>query len=371
MSTGRHCVSAGADYAQDSKTHSCTARTGPTESGAHMDRERFDDDRPRRPRYGRWLVAGTAAWMAWTSWQKHQALRARRSDSLTPTAPELSHSALVNDLVMRWEAHGDSDGDELPVIMIHGIPTGPRLWRHVIPHLVNGGSRCLAWEMVGYGWSIDEGLGRDISIPAQADYLAAWLQSQGIERAIFVGHDVGGGVVQALLAAHPEYCAGAVLVDSVAFDNWPVPAMQWGQRFNRLVATTPPALLRPGFMHCLAKYGHADEQRGQDAALLHWSPYNQATGPAGLANQLRHLDARDTLAVADRLSTTPDCPIGLIWGEHDLLDIAAGERLGQLLGAAPVRRIPDGYHFTPEDHPEIIADEINGIRQRALTPPEE
>ncbi|WP_168169358.1 alpha/beta fold hydrolase [Kushneria phosphatilytica] len=322
-----------------------------------MDRERFDDkEKPRRPRYGRWLMAGTATWMAWTAWQKRQALHARRWDSLTPTAPELSRSALINGMVMRWEEHGESEA--LPVILIHGIPTGPRLWRHVIPHLVQDGSRCLAWEMVGYGWSIDEGLGRDISIPAQADYLAAWLEAQGIERAIFVGHDVGGGVVQAMLAAHPEYCAGAVLVDSVAFDNWPVPAMAWGQRFNRVVATTPPALLRPGFTHCLSKYGHADESRGQASALLHWSPYNQATGPAGLANQLRHLDARDTMAIADRLSITPSCPIGLVWGEHDLLDIASGERLSQLLGTAPVRRIPEGYHFTPEDHPEIIADEI-------------
>ena len=48
---------------------------------------------------------------------------------------------------MRWEETGEG----LPVVFVHGIPTSPRLWRHVMPR-VKG--RALAWEMVGYGASI-------------------------------------------------------------------------------------------------------------------------------------------------------------------------------------------------------------------------
>lgn len=37
-------------------------------------------------------------------------------------------------------------GEGRPAVLVHGIPTSPRLWRHVMP-LVDG--RSLAWEMFG------------------------------------------------------------------------------------------------------------------------------------------------------------------------------------------------------------------------------
>lgn len=64
----------------------------------------------------------------------------------------------------RWAEHGTG----APVILVHGIPTSPRLWRHVMP-LVEG--RSLAWEMPGYGSSIPQGVGKDLSLSAQAGYL--------------------------------------------------------------------------------------------------------------------------------------------------------------------------------------------------------
>ena len=64
---------------------------------------------------------------------------------------------------MRWEQQGEGR----PAVFIHGIPTSPRLWRHVIPRV--SGARSMAWEMVGYGASIEEGAGRDISVVKQAE----------------------------------------------------------------------------------------------------------------------------------------------------------------------------------------------------------
>ena len=49
---------------------------------------------------------------------------------------------------MRWVQAGAG----FPVVLVHGIPTSPALWRHVLPQ-VRGG-RLLAFEMVGYGDSI-------------------------------------------------------------------------------------------------------------------------------------------------------------------------------------------------------------------------
>ena len=74
-----------------------------------------------------------------------------------------SRSVEVNEIHMRWEQQGEGR----PAVFIHGIPTSPRLWRHVIPRV--SGARSMAWEMVGYGASIEEGAGRDISVVKQAE----------------------------------------------------------------------------------------------------------------------------------------------------------------------------------------------------------
>src|SRR5215218_2961848 len=88
---------------------------------------------------------------------------------------------------MRWS----EEGGGFPFVLLHGISTGPALWRHVLPQ-VRGG-RLLAFELVGYGESIPAGRDRDISVARQADSLLAWLDHLAIEQAVLVGHDLGGG----------------------------------------------------------------------------------------------------------------------------------------------------------------------------------
>jgi pimeloyl-ACP methyl ester carboxylesterase len=96
-------------------------------------------------------------------------------------------------------------GEGSPLAFIHGIPTSPLVWREVIPRIV--AARCLAWEMVGYGASAAERRDRDMSVSAQADYLALWLKHLGINRAVLAGHDLGGVVAQIAAIRYPGICA--------------------------------------------------------------------------------------------------------------------------------------------------------------------
>jgi pimeloyl-ACP methyl ester carboxylesterase len=59
-----------------------------------------------------------------------------------------SHTVAVQGIPVRWEESGEG----VPVVFVHGIPTSPMLWREVVPRVA--GARCLAFEMVGYGYSI-------------------------------------------------------------------------------------------------------------------------------------------------------------------------------------------------------------------------
>jgi len=54
-------------------------------------------------------------------------------------------------------------------------------------------------------------------------------------------------------------------------------------------------------------------------------------------------------------------PARIIWGAADAFQkVSYGERLGADLGTS-VERIDGGKHFTPEDHPEVIARGINEL----------
>jgi len=75
--------------------------------------------------------------------------------------------AVIDGIRMAWVEQGEG----APVILLHGIPTSPDLWRKVMPR--PKGVRALAWEMVGYGQSIPEGVGRNISVARRTEYLAA------------------------------------------------------------------------------------------------------------------------------------------------------------------------------------------------------
>lgn len=262
-------------------------------------------------------------------------------------------SQTINGIPMRWHERGEG----VPVVLIHGIPTGPGLWRHVLPKIE--AARCLAWEMVGYAGSIAAGRDRDISVAQQAEYLVAWMDALGLERAVLAGHDLGGGVAQIAAVRHRDRCAGLFLTNAIAYDSWPIPSVKAMRASRSLVRHLPNAALKM-IMATLFRRGLDDAARAREALEVHFPPYRDSDGAAALARQVAALDVRDTEAVAPELPGLK-VPARLAWGAADRFQqIRYGERLAQDL-SAPLRRIEGGKHFTPEGYPDIIAEEINRL----------
>jgi pimeloyl-ACP methyl ester carboxylesterase len=93
---------------------------------------------------------------------------------------------------------------------------------------------------------------------------------------------------------------------------------------------------------------------------VHWPNYERHGGAAAFIRQVNSLNVQDTLAVAGELPRL-GIPARVVWGAADHFQkIAYGERFARDL-AAPLRRIDGGRHFTPEDYPEIIAEELNQL----------
>ena len=254
---------------------------------------------------------------------------------------------------VRWVEHGTGR----PVVLLHGIPTSPRLWRHVMP-LVKG--RSLAWEMPGYGTSIPDGRNRDLSLSAQAGYLLDWLETLELEhKPVLVGHDLGGGVAQIAATRDPDRFAGLVLTNAVAYDSWPIPSVKIMQRLAPALAHTPEALLYPTFAQLIHR-GHDDHRIALESLGEHWSPYVTHGAARTMMAQVSALDVRDTLDIADQLPRLA-LPARVVWGDADRFQkLPYGQRLAEDLGTE-LTRISGGKHFTPEDHPKEVAEAINSL----------
>ncbi|MBW3562586.1 MAG: alpha/beta hydrolase [Actinobacteria bacterium] len=276
----------------------------------------------------------------------------RSSGSELAGTPE-RRRARLDGVPVQWVESGDG----FPVVLIHGIPTGPALWRDVIRQL--GDVRCLAFEMVGFADSIPAGRGRDISVARQAEYLLAWLDELEIDGAVFVGHDLGGGVAQIAAVRAPERCAGLVLINSIGYDSWPIPSVKALRAVAPGFAKLPAATVYP-IMATLFARGHDDLQTARESLDVHWHPYAHHDGAAALARQVRSLDVTDTLAVADELHGL-DVPARVVWGAADRFQkVKYGRRFADDLDAELVR-IEGGKHFVPEDHPDEVVAAISHV----------
>jgi pimeloyl-ACP methyl ester carboxylesterase len=104
---------------------------------------------------------------------------------------------------------GEADAVALAV---HGVTSSLETWRGVARELAGRTRVCLlAVDLRGRGCSID--LPGPYGIDAHVADLIAVLDDAGAERAVLVGHSMGGFVVTGLASSHPERASDVVLLD--------------------------------------------------------------------------------------------------------------------------------------------------------------
>lgn len=106
-------------------------------------------------------------------------------------------------------AWGPADGPV--VVAVHGITSSHVFWTLVGQRLADEGLRLLAPDLRGRGLSA--GLPGPSSIGQHAQDVLAVLDADGQQRAVLVGHSMGGFVVAVAAARHPDRVAATLLVD--------------------------------------------------------------------------------------------------------------------------------------------------------------
>lgn len=236
-----------------------------------------------------------------------------------------------------------------PVVLLHGFPTSSYLWRDVVPALADR-MRVIAPDLLGYGES-DKPEDRELNPRAQARHVRELLEYLGIDEFAVVGHDVGGGIAQ--LLAFEGRVRAMVLLDSVAFDAWPIEGVRLLQDAGSQDAT--PEFVA-GVIELAMDLGTAREG-GLDAEALaaYRAPFSTEDGAHAFFRAARGIDGVG-LAGRERDLQDLDVPTLVVWGEQDpYLGPELGERLADLLPQAVLVLLPGCSHLVIEDAPETVA----------------
>ncbi len=252
-------------------------------------------------------------------------------------------------------------GQGEPILLIHGMPTSSYLWRHVMP-LLDPRFRVLAVDLAGFGDS-DKPKDADLSIVAQAQYLRVLMDAVRWQSGVVVGHDIGGGIAQLIAINEPTRVSKLVLIDTIAYDSWPVPEIErlkdpaWDEIIKRLDLTE-------GFRKALEQGMYHRERVDDELVSRYLDPFRDLEGRLAYLRCARALRTEDLLSVMGDVERL-EIPTLIIWGESDSFQrLEFGERLRRRMRNAELVVLPEAGHYTPEDKPGEVADLIEDFVNR-------
>lgn len=251
------------------------------------------------------------------------------------------------------------------VVLLHGFPDFWYSWRRQIPLLARAGFRVLAPDLRGYNLS-DRPAGLDAyRVPVLVEDVAGLIRAAGVERAVVVGHDWGGGLAWHLAMSRPECVERLVILNS------PHPALfqrelhtfaqllkSWYVFFFRL-PLVPELFCR---WHRFAPLAGVLEGVGKEDRALYRRAWERPGALTAALNWYRAMIRdwrRGTL-----LPVTPvNLPTLVLWGERDRhLGTRLLDGLEEWVPALRVRRFPRAGHWV---HIDAI-DEVNAELERFL-----
>jgi pimeloyl-ACP methyl ester carboxylesterase len=235
-------------------------------------------------------------------------------------------------------------------VLVHGLGGTIENWRGLAPSLA-AAHRVLVPDLPGHGRSASLPDARDVDALAEA--VAAIAAAEEIDRAVWVGHSLGGLVVLRAAVLRPEAVSGAVLAAAAGIGT--------GSR-GAQVTLTLLGIARPGRLIAPFRRAWAHSQLGRRVAFGWWGVSDpDALEPelaeAFLVGPAHHTDTRQAaraLLVSDSRSELDrvTCPCLFLWGASDnWVRPEDGMEYARRLGA-PLRTIAGCGHLLIGERPD-------------------
>ncbi|GGI02275.1 alpha/beta fold hydrolase [Arthrobacter liuii] len=254
----------------------------------------------------------------------------------------------VNGTVLSYLQAGD---EGRPLLLLHGT-FWSRVWRPVLPNL-GSRARCFALDLPGFGASGGELDIHTATVPELARTVLAAADALSLRTFDLAGHDIGGGIAQHLTATSGRV-QRLILMNSVMFDSWPVPAVE---RFR-----DPEVRASTGVEQMMA--ARADTTRravarslDEDEVADYISPWKDPARVRSWMAMAAAADAKYTLDLIPALVKAA-VPMRLVWGSgDDFQKVAFARRYTADIPATDLVEVP-GKHIPTEDSPDQVTAAI-------------
>lgn len=242
-------------------------------------------------------------------------------------------------------------GSGPPVVLVHGT-FWSRVWEPVMADIASAGYEAYALDFPGFGRSAGRLSRTDASVPGLARFARRFLEAVGVPGPMTVGgHDIGGAVAQHLAAFDPSV-KRLVLMNSVLYDSWPVPAVERFRDQAVADAITVDELLQARAQSLARGVARPLSDAERDAWLAPWHTEDRVRSWTAMAGAA---DARYTLDLLDRLRDRA-LPTLLLWGEDDEFQpVGYAERYASEIPGARLLRIPNARHIPTVEDPRAVA----------------
>jgi len=269
----------------------------------------------------------------------------KRMDELTTSTCE------IDGYTIAYSCRGKGKN----VVLVHGITTYSFIWRKIIPYLEKE-FRVFALDLPGCGASSKQ-LDKKYSLVNHAHLLHSFVKHLDITKIHLVGHDIGGGIGQIFAVNHPELLYDLTLINTVAYDFWPVqPIIAMRTPIIRQLAM---ATLDFGALRILVKRGlYNQTSLTQELMDFFWEPMRTQEGRKAFLHFAASLDNSNLTDISDDLHKLL-LPVMIIRGEKDpYLSGTISEKLAGNIPQSKLVLIPRGGHYVQEDEPRLLSQEL-------------
>ena len=228
-------------------------------------------------------------------------------------------------------------------VCLHGLVDHLGIWDRLAPELAARG-RLIRFDQRGHGDS-DAPPGPYAREDLAADVVSL-LDALGVERAVLVGHSMGGIVSMATALAHPDRVAGLVLIGTASQCSEKVAG--WYER----IATAGERGGTDGIARAIYGDGSSKTVRG-DAQ--------------GIAHVTRTLMSLHDDPLTPRLGDV-GCPTQLLVGEKDPMGPKASAIIEREIPGATLEVVPGCGHWLHVEAPEVVMRAIDRWQVHGETP---
>lgn len=250
-----------------------------------------------------------------------------------------------------------SQTDLVPVVLLHGLPTHSYIWRQIMPGLANQGTRCIAPDWIGFGFSAKPELKEFNYTPdAFINALAEFLQALKLERFSLVVQGFLGSVGLQYALRHAEQIESlAILNTPLAFSvKLPWQMKQWGLPLVGDMLTQDP-LLVDRTLENGSRYQISD----RDLDIYRQPFLKSSSAGRSLMSAVRNLQLPVAMAEIEAGFKQWQYPTTIIWGMTDSwLPPSIAQSFAAAIPHSEFIELKDAAHYPQEHFYDVVLESL-------------